>query len=592
MTVPAHLTAEHFARASRALVAKAIAEFSYEELLTPTPDPDDPTGHLLQPAPGVSYRFRATRHAYGSWRVDRHSLRRHPEDSIDLATFLADTRDALGLDGDTAGHLYRELCNTLLADTRLVATTPPVQTLADLDYAELEGHQSGHPWLVANKGRLGFSAHDTDLWAPEARRPVRLPWIAVHRDLAEYRGTGPLADPATLLAGQLDPAVLQRFRSELTSRSLNPADYHWLPVHPWHWDTTVLPLFAADIAAGRIVPLGEAGDTWLPQQSIRTFLNTSRPDRLSVKLPLRILNTLVWRGLPTERTQAAPAVTAWIQGLCEGDPFLRDHCRVVLLGEVASVTVRHAHLESVPGVPYQYRELLGAIWREPVATRLDTTERARTLACLLQTDGAGRSLAAHLISRSGMTAGEWVRRLLGATLPPLLHFLYRYGVVFSPHGENAIVLFDEHDVPTRLAVKDFVDDVNISAKPLPELDDLPEEVAGVLLREEPDYLCQFLHAGFFVGVLRYLAPLLEEQHGLPEREFWSLVRAEITDHQARFPELADRFTTFDLLTPWIDRLCLNRNRLLLDGYRDSPTRPHVAAHGRVRNPLAPPGRGE
>lgn len=137
-------------------------------------------------------------------------------------------------------------------------------------------------------------------------------------------------------------------------------------------------------------------------------------------------------------------------------------------------------------------------------------------------------------------------RLFGAMLPPLLHFLYRYGTVFSPHGENAIVVFDAHDVPVRLAVKDFVDDVNLSDQDLPELRGIPAEVADVLLRDRPDFLCQFLHSGLFIGVYRYLAPLLDQQLGLPEAEFWALLREEILRYQARFPELRERFELFDL----------------------------------------------
>ena len=64
------------------------------------------------------------------------------------------------LDGATLGHLIRELTTTLAADARLDHTTFTAARLAELDYAELEGHQTGHPWLVANKGRIGFSAAD------------------------------------------------------------------------------------------------------------------------------------------------------------------------------------------------------------------------------------------------------------------------------------------------------------------------------------------------------------------------------------------------------------------------------------------------
>jgi siderophore synthetase component len=112
-------------------------------------------------------------------------------------------------------------------------------------------------------------------------------------------------------------------------------------------------------------------------------------------------------------------------------------------------------------------------------------------------------------------------------------------------------------------------------------------VAGGLLRDRPDFLCQFLHSGLFIGVYRYLAPLLDQQLGLPEAEFWALLREEILRYQARFPELRERFELFDLFRPAIDRLCLNRNRLLLDGYRDRPERPHAAVHGQVPNALHP-----
>jgi siderophore synthetase component len=107
----------------------------------------------------------------------------------------------------------------------------------------------------------------------------------------------------------------------------------------------------------------------------------------------------------------------------------------------------------------------------------------------------------------------------------------------------------------------------------------------VLLTEDPAFLTQFIHSGLFIGVFRYLAPLCEEQLGLPEDDFWALLRGEILRHHGRFPRLKERFAAFDLLTPRIARLCLNRNRLHLDGYRDRPRRPHAAVHGTVVNPL-------
>ncbi|MGW2118429.1 IucA/IucC family protein [Streptomyces zhihengii] len=605
---PPGLTARNWERAGSRLLAKMIGEFAYEEILTPRPDDDTaaaaaagpagpagPAGGAAVAAPYVlglgdagRLTFRARRGAYGSWRVEADSVAWDGRPFTDPLAFLSRARETLGIDGATLGHLLRELSVTLTADTALDHTALTAAELAGLGYADLEGHQTGHPWIVLNKGRIGFSASDTARWAPESRRPAALPWIAVSTRLAAYRGVPALALPPDLYARELDDATRARFDAALSEQGLDPSAYLLLPVHPWQWDEVLLPLYAPAVARREIVPLPTDGDLRLPQQSVRTFVNTGRPERHTVKLPLSVLNTLVWRGLPTERTLAAPAVTAWVQGLRDADAFLRDECRVILLGEVASVTVEHPLYDRLDDVPYQYKELLGAIWREPLVPRLDPGERARTLASLLHTDPAGRAFVAELVERSGLAPAVWLRRLFAALLPPLLRFLYRYGTVFSPHGENAIVVYDEHDVPVRLAIKDFVDDVNVSARPLPEHDTMPAEVRGVLLTEEPAFLTQFIHSGLFVGVFRYLAPLAEDQLGVPEERFFALVREEILRHQALFPELKERYELFDLLTERIDRLCLNRNRLHLDGYRDRPHRPHAAVHGTVPNPLAAP----
>lgn len=631
---PPELNRQIWDRAAARLLAKMLGEFAYEKIIEPVPGPGTGGLHRLTLDDGGVLAFTARRGVYGSWRVDPDSIEvtaqppaaahagvQHngsptaaPADTQsdgsptagpvdarsngsatttgsrpfrDPLTFLTRARGLLGLDGTTLGHLIRELTRTLAADARLDHTALTADRLAALDYAELEGHQTGHPWLVASKGRLGFSAADAARFTPETRSPLRLPWIAVSTRIAQYRGVGRLTTPDQLYAGELDPSVQEAFGEVLRSRGHDPREYLYLPVHPWQWDEWIVPLFAPAIADGDIVALHTDGDARLPQQSIRTFANVERPERHTVKLPLSILNTLVWRGLPTERTLAAPAVTAWVQGLCAGDPFLRDTCRVVLLGEVASVAVEHPLYDHLPEAPYQYKEILGAIWREPLPPRLAPGERARTLASLLHTDPAGRAFTAELVERSGLSPDTWLKRLFAALLPPLLHFLYRYGTVFSPHGENAIVVFDENDVPVRLAIKDFVDDVNVSARPLPEHDTMPDEVRAVLLTEEPAFLTQFIHSGLFVGVFRYLSPLCEEQLGVSEDTFWSLVGAEIVRHHARFPELKERFELFDMLTPEIERLCLNRNRLHVDGYRDRASRPHAAIHGSVPNPLHP-----
>lgn len=109
----------------------------------------------------------------------------------------------------------------------------------------------------------------------------------------------------------------------------------------------VVPIFGEAVALQLIVYLGKSEDLYLPQQSIRTFVNTSHSQKRHVKLPLSILNTLVYRGLPNERTQIAPKVTEYIKSIHANDPFLSEECRMILPGEVASLNYNHNYYKQL-----------------------------------------------------------------------------------------------------------------------------------------------------------------------------------------------------------------------------------------------------
>ncbi len=141
----------------------------------------------------------------------------------------------------------------------------------DLDYAEIEGELDGHPWIVANKGRLGFDYGDYHDYAPERAQPLRPLWLAARKPWASYQAVDGL-DHDRLLDGELDRSTRDAFTAKLRARSDDPGAYAWLPVHPWQWANVVLPLFAAELAAGDLVVLGGAADEYLPQQSVRIAL--------------------------------------------------------------------------------------------------------------------------------------------------------------------------------------------------------------------------------------------------------------------------------------------------------------------------------
>ncbi|WP_326595450.1 IucA/IucC family protein [Streptomyces sp. NBC_01803] len=591
-------TRDAWAQAGQRLVVKAVEEFAYEELLVPVPDaggPDD--GWRLELGDGAHWSFRAARGTFGTWRLVPGTLRRHPapDDGGEAGPerLLLDARPVLGWDGPTTAEVLRELTATRRAEAEVIARGLPAAELADLDHLDLEAHQDGHPCMLLNKGRLGFSASDAAAYAPEAAGSLRLRWAAVHSGLASYGGVHGL-DADALLAEELDAETRERFAAVLRDARAagghDPADYHWLPVHPFHWDEAVATLFAPYLADGRIVPLGEGPDRYRPLQSIRTLANLDHPHRRNVKVPLLIRNTLVWRGLSPEPTRAAPDVTAWLHAVRVADPYLRDELRFHPLGEVAAVAVRHPLYASVQDAPYRYHELLGAVWREPVAALLREGEKARTMAALLTVGSDGRALVAELVERSGLAPRTWLARFFGALLPGLLHYLYRYGVAYCPHGENTVILYDAADLPIGIAVKDFAEDVNLLPGSHPEYEALSERADALLLRWPARELAHSLLSAVFAGHFRFFAPLAAEHLGVPEEEFWAMVRAEILRYHARFPELSDRFEEFGLLAPEFDRVALNREQLLGGGFHDRAEKDEGfdIVHGTVANPLAHP----
>ncbi|MCR9141602.1 MAG: IucA/IucC family siderophore biosynthesis protein [bacterium] len=628
---PAKLPADRalWARVNRELAAKILSEFMYEEMIHPTLENDrsgpvdgDSRSHFsLSIADGLEYRFAAKpRACFGFYRVlpdsiERVDTRAHdPADEqtdwqylavktmadlsagqddagarvgIEVETLLIDLSLIVSFKADTFAPAFRELSNTLFADYRMLSD-PRRLSAADwlsADDARIEGELSAHPWIVANKSRLGFSTADYERYAPESARSFQLRWLGLARERGEFSGVPDLDYDAFLerLLTTDERAILE---DRVREHGRDPENYYLMPAHPWQFENRIAYLFARDFAAGRLLDLGAGSDEYLPQQSIRTLTNITHPERPFVKLPISILNTSVYRGLPVERAKYAPALTHWLQSVARADDFLQKETRVVLLGEFATLQCRHSLYSKLPGVPYQYNEMFGAIFRESADEYLnrEAGERALPLAALFQRDPKGDSVLAALIHASELDAGQWIDAFLKAVLEPLLHFLYKYGFVFSPHGQNALIAL-QNNRPTRLVIKDFVDDANLSIDSLPEHESLPEELYDLLDALEPLALIQWIQSGLFVCVFRYLTEILADDQLMNESDFWQRVVRVIRAYQKRFPEMQERFDHFNLFAPAFPKLTLNATRLLDIGYADSAERPTASVASLLDNPL-------
>ncbi|WP_408010512.1 IucA/IucC family protein [Pseudalkalibacillus sp. A8] len=577
--------------ANQNLLAKMLAEYTYEEMIHPNVIgvSEDSNDYELTVTGQKKYRFTANPRMFDSLDIDSQSI----EVLIDgswvkvksAIEFLLDIQPMIGMSADTAGHLIKELNHTLLADAHLLMKESKTSDeLVHEDYSKIEGEMSGHPWITYNKGRIGFGYDDYLAFAPENQQEVKLLWIAVHKDRASFQSVEGLTFEK-VIEDELDKAEVSRFEAVLSEKGLKSADYFFMPIHEWQWKNVIIQMFPEDLAMNRIVALGEGDDLYLPQQSIRTFANQTDKKKNHVKVPMSILNTLVYRGLPSERTLIAPRITEFIKGIYEKDPFLNEECRVILPGEIASINYGHPQYEQLKHAPYQYLEMLGVIWRESIYTYLEDGEQAITLAALNHVDKNGKPFVQSLIVQSGLTAEEWMQDFFQTVMDPLLHYLYQYGTVFSPHGQNTILVLKNHK-PHRLAVKDFVDDVNISDQPFEELSELTDDLKAVLRSEPPEGLTQFIFTGLFICHLRYLSNVLERNDLMYEQTFWGLLVQSILDYQAKFPELEERFKLFDFFKPQLTKLCLNRNRMVDYGYTEGDDRPHASEFGKVNNGLA------
>ena len=572
--------------AGQRLIEMAIAEFLYEEIIQVAHLKDNRYQLTLD---DQTYTFKAQNYLLGHWQIEEGSVRELSvaEDlpAWNLHTFIRAFSNQTEVKPFTKAYLIKEMNNTWLAEAHLFDESRlSSEAVLTASHHEIEGMLRGHPWLIMSKGRMGFGYDDYLSAAPELSPTVKVLWLAVHRDLAEFRSTEEW-QAGRLYQCELDAEELENFEQQLDALGRSSLDYFLIPVHAWQWHQWLVPTYANEIVDQRIIELGVGQDDYVPMQSIRTLCNISQPERHYVKLPVSIFNTAVYRGLPSKRNLAAPAVTAWLKQIQSQDPDLKQS-GVAFLGEVATLTIHQPCFDQIEGAPYQFKELFGCLWRESVDPVIGTGEQALSQAALLHRDINGQSILAVLIQASGLSPLQWLKRFAEVSVTPLLICLYKYGLAFSPHGENTM-LIHANGVPQKMVLKDFIDDVNLVDEDFPELASLPIE-GQILLRHPAHELSHFIFTGLFMVHYRYICNVfLQDYPEHSEVEFWQTISLVIdTFHQAH-PELAERIEKFAMFKAEFEKICLNRVRLFTTSYNDEAERPVPVFLDPIANPVSP-----
>lgn len=556
-----HLEPARWAEANRALIRKAIAEFTHERILVPLADSlgDGDDYSLTSDDSTSDYLFRATLHPLNHWQVDAASITRVRAGEpvpLDALEFVTEFRATLGIDQQMLAVYLEELSSTLAgAAYKLAKPSLSADDLTTADFQTIEAAMTeGHPCFVANNGRLGFGVSDYRAFAPETGAPMRLGWLAVR---AGNAGVSVSASTTyeQLLADELGADTLSGFRGQLAELGLDADDYHLMPVHPWQWDNKIAITFAADIARRDIVFLGHSEDVYRAQQSIRTFFNTTEPHRCYVKTSLSILNMGFMRGLSPAYMEKTPAINDWVHALVEDDVVLKGH-GFSILREIAAVGYRNRYYEAATTTTSPYRKMLSALWRESPIPKLAEGERLATMASLLHVDRSGRSLAAALIRRSGLAPEVWLRRYLDAYLVPVLHCIYAHELAFMPHGENLILVLRD-DVPVRVFMKDIAEEVTVMGSRR----EVPDDIARIHGEVPEAEMMLAVFTDVVDCIFRFLGPLLEVEGLLTAEEFWATVATSVRDYQDATPELAEQFAKHDFFAPEFELSCLNRLQL-------------------------------
>lgn len=580
-----HLSPELWARANRALVRKALAEFSHERLLTPKPL-DSGFYSVLSDDSTVEYRFKADLHALDHWSVDESSITRHQDGAelpLDALDFHIELSGTLGLSAEVL-PVYLEEISSTLAYTGFKYTKPqvPASVLATSSFQDIEtGMTEGHPCFVANNGRLGFGVHEYLSYAPETASPVHLVWVAARKDVSTFTAGADL-DHDAFMRAELGEAAIAGFSAKLSSLGLDLADYHLLPVHPWQWWNKTTVTFAAEIANQRLVLLGEGSDAYLPQQSIRTFFNTTTPAKHYVKTAISVLNMGFMRGLSAAYMEATPAINDWLHQLIESDPVLRS-VDFSIIRERAAIGYHHRQYERATDRYSPYRKMLAALWRESPVNSLQGDERLATMASLLHVDAEGNSFVGALIAESGLTPSQWLASYLRAYLVPLLHCFYRYDLAYMPHGENTILVI-EGGVVKRAIFKDIAEEIVVMDPDAV----LPPAVERVRADIPEDMKLLSVFTDVFDCFFRFLGPILVTEGICDEDTFWRAVADCAHAYQDSVPALAERFARYDLFADEFQLSCLNRLQLRNNKQMVDLADPSAALQliGTLRNPVA------
>ncbi|MCZ0979672.1 ferric iron reductase [Streptomyces diastatochromogenes] len=139
--------------------------------------------------------------------------------------------------------------------------------------------------------------------------------------------------------------------------------------------------------------------------------------------------------------------------------------------------------------------------------------------------GDGPPLIRSLLASAGApdAGADWLAAFAGLAVPPLVRLLAR-GVAPAAHGQNLLVVLDEHARPRRLVYRDLAD-VRLSPRRLARHGFDAAAVGGRVIDDDPAVLRTMLFGHLFGTTFGTLVSALADRDRAAGARLWSIVAA-------------------------------------------------------------------
>lgn len=323
----------------------------------------------------------------------------------------------------------------------------------------------GHPIHPLCRTRSGLTTTQQRRYAPEHQPHVSTPLIAIPHDHAHLNGTWPWKN-------NLGQALLPLHPLQADKHQHHSAH---------HLDTA-------------------------PLMSLRTLAPYHYPHHIKTALDIQMTSAI--RQVSSAASHNSPHLTTLLTTLTAATPLIiQPETGSLAIDEGGQPSATHA-----------------AIVRTNTAALLPSHHTAIPLAALATKDPAsGQPLIAKIIAASPYTPRQWWQHTVELLLTTTLKLLSTYGIALEAHGQNTLLVVDNHAIPRHTMYRDF-GGIRINPHTLRN-SHTPPPLYGDVPTNDTQNLHTKLIAALYTVAISQLVDALARSYQQPHETWWQPVAA-------------------------------------------------------------------